>query len=100
MAPSPALLITYITAVLLSFYLPGQPEIFVPATRRPLNQLELWANCDQLFPSDDALLVGKRSRLPAPSATLFRTSNLGQIEVLDGERKLGRYHLFLAGRGP
>lgn len=89
------------TAVLLSFYLPGQPETFVPATKRPLNQLELWANCDQRFLSGDALLVGKRSEIARSLRHTFAViKNLGRIDVIDGERKLGRYHLFLAGRSP
>src|SRR5262249_17430553 len=47
----------YMTAALLTFYLPGQPETYVPKTNRPLNQLELWANYDQKYPNGTALIV-------------------------------------------
>jgi hypothetical protein len=89
----------YMTAALLSFYLPGQPEIYVPATNRPLNQLELWADYEQRYPSESALIVAKHS---GQAGSLHRTFHhiepLASIELVDRERPLGEYRLFLASR--
>ena len=89
----------YMTAALLAFYLPGQPETFVPITQRPLNQLELWPTYDQRYPYDDALLVSKRPR-PRDSLRLSfrRLVPLGKVEATDRQRRIGTYYLFLARR--
>ena len=90
----------YMTAALLSFYLPGQPETFVPEVVRPLNQLELWSNYDQKYPAGDALIVTKRRTTPPALRQSFaHLSLLGPVEVVDGNRKVGRYFLFLGQRG-
>jgi 4-amino-4-deoxy-L-arabinose transferase-like glycosyltransferase len=87
----------YMTAALLSFYLPGQPEVYVPATTRPLNQLELWADYEQKYPGASALLVDKRShQAQSIRQTFARIEPLTVVEVTDRERQIGRYHLFLA----
>lgn len=89
----------YMTAALLSFYLPSQPETFVPHVTRPLNQLELWANYDQRYPAGDALLVAKRHTLaPSLRRSFARIEPIGQVEAIDGERKVGRFYLFLGRR--
>lgn len=90
----------YMTAALLSFYLPGQPETFVPLTARPLNQLELWSY-DQRFPAGDALIVAKRPDLARALRQSFASLEpLGSVEAIDGDRMVGRYYLFLGQRSP
>ena len=89
----------YMTAALLSFYLPGQPETFVPPTTRPLNQMELWPTYVERHPSGDALIVAKRDSLDHSLRKSFsRLEPLGPVEVIDGGRKVGRYYLFLGWR--
>jgi hypothetical protein len=89
----------YMTASLLSFYLPGQPETFVPRVTRPLNQLELWSTYDQQFPAGDALIVAKRSTLPRSLGQSFtQLKPLGSFEAIDGSRRVGKFYLFLGQR--
>ncbi|MGI8432413.1 MAG: ArnT family glycosyltransferase [Chthoniobacterales bacterium] len=89
----------YMTAALLSFYLPGKPETFVPSVSRPLNQLELWSDYDAKYPSGNALVVAKRRSLGHSLRRSFpQLTSLGAVEAVDGERKVGRYYLFLAQR--
>lgn len=89
----------YMTAALLSFYLPGQPETFVPVVTRPLNQLELWSKYDQSYPVGDALIVAKHNSLPRTLVQSFsKVQTLGSIEAVEGDRNVGRYHLFLGQR--
>ncbi|PYL38578.1 MAG: hypothetical protein DMF34_06350 [Verrucomicrobia bacterium] len=89
----------YITAALLSFYLPGQPETFVPGVKRPLNQLELWSNYDQRYPTGNALIVAKRPTFPhALGQSFAHLTPLGPVEAIDGQRMVGRYYLFLGQR--
>lgn len=87
----------YMTAALLSFYLPGQPETYVPATNRPLNQLELWADYEEKYPEASALIVDKHSgQTHSLRRTFNRIEPLASIELIDRDRRLGQYQLFLA----
>lgn len=89
----------YMTAALLTFYLPGQAEAFVPITKRPLNQLELWPNYDQKYPTGDALIIGKRANLAGSLRRSFpQIVPLGIVRATDGQRAVGSYHLFLGKR--
>lgn len=89
----------YMTAALLAFYLPGQPETFVPITNRPLNQLELWPNYDQRYPQGDALLVAKRQDVARLLGRSFvQRVPLETFEATDGGRKVGSYYLSLEKR--
>ncbi len=91
----------YMTAALLSFYLPGQPEIFVPVEAPPRDQLELWPTFDQKFPASDGLIVAKHARLVRSLAASFpRITSLGKIDAVDGGRKIATYQLFLGQRKP
>lgn len=92
----------YMTAALLAFYLPGQPETFVPITGRPLNQLELWPNYDQRYPKENALIVGKKSTNPKSfvGQSFGKFVRLGTFEAIDGQRVVGTYYLFLGKRRP
>ena len=90
----------YMTAALLSFYLPGQPETYVPATDRPLNQEELWANYDQKYPHATALVVSKHA---GGLTSSFRKSfkhldKVTSIDLIDRDRRLGKYQLYLGAR--
>jgi 4-amino-4-deoxy-L-arabinose transferase-like glycosyltransferase len=89
----------YMTAALLSFYLPGQPEVFVPITGHPLNQLEVWPSYEQIHPSGNALFVTKRRRVPrSVKSRSTWIEPLGVTSVNDHGRTIARYHLFLCGR--
>ncbi|MGH8093947.1 MAG: ArnT family glycosyltransferase [Chthoniobacterales bacterium] len=91
----------YMTAALLSFYLPGQPETYVPRVKRPLNQLELWSDYDRKYPAGDALIVAKRPTLTLELNRSFSIiQSLGTVAASDGDRNLGSYHLFLGHRVP
>ncbi|MEO8439034.1 MAG: glycosyltransferase family 39 protein [Spartobacteria bacterium] len=89
----------YMTAALLSFYLPGQPETFVPTVTRPLNQLELWPTYNQRHPVGDALIVAKRKTLvPTLRQSFPHLRLLEPVEISDGDRKVGRYYLSIGQR--
>jgi 4-amino-4-deoxy-L-arabinose transferase-like glycosyltransferase len=89
----------YMTAALLSFYLPGQPETFVPITTRPLNQLDVWPTYEQKHPTGDALVIAKRQRLSRSLQARFAlVEPLGSIEAVDCGRKVALYRLFLCRR--
>ena len=47
----------YMTASLLSFYLPDQPDTFMPVDSPPFNQLVLWPIYREKHPSDNAIFV-------------------------------------------
>ncbi|MGI8956523.1 MAG: ArnT family glycosyltransferase [Chthoniobacterales bacterium] len=87
----------YMTAALLSFYLPGQPAVFTPKVIRPLNQLEIWNDYDQRYREDSALIVAKRENLSHALRQGFASFQpLGSVEAVDGERAIGKYYLYLA----
>lgn len=89
----------YMTAALLSFYLPSQPETFVPITSHPRDQLEIWPTYEEEHPSGDALFVSKRNRLDRPfSARFAEIKFLGVITPVDHGRVIGRYKLYLCRR--
>lgn len=90
----------YMTASLLSFYLPGQPETFVFVSTRPLDQMELWPSYMEKHRGEDALIVCKKGPpLPRPVRKTFdQVASLGPVEVMYGDRKVGRYHLYLGRR--
>jgi len=89
----------YMTAALLSFYLPGQPETFVPIRKIPFNQMELWPTYEQRHPVGDALVITERRRLPKPFRKAFpKAEPLGAIETTEAGRIMKRYKLFLCRR--
>lgn len=91
----------YMTAALLSFYLPGQPEVFVPIEPRPRDQLELWPTYDDKFPASDGLIVAKRIQLVRSLPASFpRLIFLAPIISMEGGRAIDVYQLFLAQRAP
>ena len=54
----------YMTAALLSFYLPGQPDTFMPVDSPPFNQLVLWPTYREKYPSENAIYVSDSNRVP------------------------------------
>jgi drug/metabolite transporter superfamily protein YnfA len=54
----------YMTASLLSFYLPGQPDVYMPLSSPPYNQLILWPTYRDVHPRDDAIFVSETNRVP------------------------------------
>lgn len=54
----------YMTASLLSFYLPGQPDVYMPLSSAPYNQLILWPTYRQVHPNEDAIFVSETNRVP------------------------------------
>jgi hypothetical protein len=52
------------TASLLSFYLPGQPDTYMPLSSAPYNQLILWPTYREVHPHDDAIFVTEHNAVP------------------------------------
>ncbi|MBA3961737.1 MAG: glycosyltransferase family 39 protein [Chthoniobacterales bacterium] len=90
----------YMTASLLSFYLPGQPETFVPIVFPPMDQLEVWPNYEEEHPTGNALFMSKRNKVSESFHARFaQITSLGEIEVKDYGRVIRRYKIYLCRRG-
>jgi 4-amino-4-deoxy-L-arabinose transferase-like glycosyltransferase len=55
---------SYMTASLLSFYLPGQPDTYMPLSSAPYNQLILWPTYREVHPHDAAIFVTEHNAVP------------------------------------
>ena len=86
----------YMTAALLSFYLPGQPETFMPVSSPPFNQLVLWPTYREKHPSEDAIYVSDANRVYRPSRPIFRHISPGvEIHTSQDGRQVNRFYLFV-----
>jgi hypothetical protein len=91
----------YMTASLLSFYLPGRPAVFMPVSSPPYNQLVLWPGYRQEHSSGDALFVSDVDRTPLSlTQNFYKDEPLGPIDSEEGGRKVSRFYLFVCQRGP
>ncbi len=89
----------YMTAALLSFYLPGQPDTFMPVSSPPFNQLVLWPTYRQKYPSDDAIYVSDTNRLtPSLQADFPGIHLAGEIHTSQDGRQVNRFYLFVCRR--
>jgi hypothetical protein len=87
---------TYMTASLLSFYLPGPPEASVPKAAVPFNQLELWATYRHGPAGHQALLIEDRPKIsPLFKSEFSDVQSVGSIEEIRAGRALRRYYVFL-----
>jgi 4-amino-4-deoxy-L-arabinose transferase-like glycosyltransferase len=90
----------YMTASLLSFYLPHQPAVYMPVSSPPYNQLVLWPGYRQEHPCGDALLISDVDRASPSLAQDFRTVEpLGAVDTQEGSRKVNRFYVFVCRRG-
>ncbi len=91
----------YMTAALLSFYLPGQPTTFMPISSAPYNQILLWPSYEQAALSENALFVSDSSRIPPSlNADFPNIAMLGKIVTTEGGRAIKGFYVFLCRRTP
>ena len=89
----------YMTAALLSFYLPGQPDTFMPVSSPPFNQLVLWPTYRDMHPADDAIYVSDTNRLPASLQEDFPDiRQAGEIHTFQDARQVNHFYLFVCRR--
>jgi hypothetical protein len=89
----------YMTASLLSFYLPGNPQVFMPYTFPPLNQLAMWPTYREKFPTGDALFLSDLDRVASAMQEDFsQIERIGTLDTESGGRKINRYYLFICRR--
>jgi 4-amino-4-deoxy-L-arabinose transferase-like glycosyltransferase len=89
----------YMTAALLSFYLGGQPETFMPVSSAPYNQIVLWPNYREARPTGDALFVSDFDRLPTSLTEDFPSvERLGKFITRENGRKIKSFYVFLCRR--
>ncbi len=89
----------YMTAALLSFYLPGQPETFMPVSSPPFNQLVLWPTYRETHPYDDAIYISDANRvLPSLQADFPAISPGMEIQTSQDGRLVNRFYLFVCRR--
>jgi 4-amino-4-deoxy-L-arabinose transferase-like glycosyltransferase len=89
----------YMTAALLSFYLPGQPDTFMPVSSAPFNQLVLWPTYREKYPSKDALFITDFNHVPASiSADFPFIESPTEIRTTQDGRQIGRFYVFVCRR--
>ena len=89
----------YMTAALLSFYLPGQPDTFMPVSSPPFNQIVLWSTYRQKHPDDDAIFVTDSNQLPTSLKTDFPAIEpVGATYSTQDGRQVNRFYLFVCRR--
>ena len=89
----------YMTAALLSFYLPGQPETFMPVSSPPFNQLVLWPTYREKHPSEDAIYVSDANRVSPSLQADFPDIRPGvEIHTSQDGRQVSRFYLFVCRR--
>jgi drug/metabolite transporter superfamily protein YnfA len=89
----------YMTAALLSFYLDGQPDTFMPLSSAPYNQIVLWPTYREVRPTGDALFVSDFDRLPTSLNEDFSSiERLGELVTRENGRKIKSFYIFLCRR--
>jgi 4-amino-4-deoxy-L-arabinose transferase-like glycosyltransferase len=89
----------YMAAALLSFYLPGQPDTFMPIDSPPFNQIVLWPTYREKHPGDDAIFVTDSNQLPPSLKADFPAIEpAGPIYSAQDGRKVSRFYLFVCRR--
>lgn len=89
----------YMTAGLLSFYLPGQPDTFMPVSSPPFNQLVLWPTYREKHPLDNAIYVSDSNRmLPSLQEDFPDIQPAGEIQTSQDGRQVNRFYLFVLRR--
>jgi len=90
----------YMTASLLSFYLPGQPDTYMPLSSAPYNQLVLWPTYREVHPRDDAIFVTEHNAVPDSLKEDFPTIQPSNVLTIrqDG-RTIRKLYAFVCRRG-
>jgi 4-amino-4-deoxy-L-arabinose transferase-like glycosyltransferase len=89
----------YMTAALLSFYLPDQPVTFMPVSSPPFNQIVLWPTYRLKHPADDAIFITDVNRVPASVREDFPiVEPAGEIQTSERGRNVARFEVFLCRR--
>jgi hypothetical protein len=89
----------YMIAALLSFYLSGQPDTYMPVSSAPYNQIVLWPTYREARPTGDALFVSDFDRLPPSLNEDFPSvERLGELVTRENGRKIKTFYIFLCRR--
>ena len=89
----------YMTAALLSFYLPHQPDTFMPVSSPPFNQIVLWPTYREKHPADDAIFLTDSNRVPVSVTEDFPVVEpAGEIRTSEGGRNVSRFYVFVCSR--
>jgi hypothetical protein len=87
---------TYMTASLLSFYLPGRPFVYLPPTKEVSNQFSIWPGYNSAAPGSTALYVSEIDSTPESLESGFtKVQEIAQITPHEAGRTLLCYHVFL-----
>ena len=83
------------TAALLSFYLPGQPDTYMPLSSAPYNQIVLWPTYRDVHPNEDAIFVSETNRVPTSLKDDFPSiESLGMLTIKDAGRTVRHLYAF------
>ncbi len=91
----------YMVAALMSFYLPGQPDTFMPVSSPPFNQLVLWPAYRDKHPSEDAIYITDVHRVPASISADFPVIEPArEIRTVEDGRQIARFYVYVCHRSP
>jgi hypothetical protein len=90
---------SYMNAALLSFYLPEQPDTYMPLSSAPYNQLILWPSYREVHPQEDAIFVTEHNAIPDSVKEDFPTIEPGSVLTIrqDG-RTIRKLYAFVCRR--
>jgi 4-amino-4-deoxy-L-arabinose transferase-like glycosyltransferase len=89
----------YMIAALMSFYLPGQPDTFMPVSSPPFNQLILWPTYRDKHPAEDAIYISDVDRVPASVSADFPVIEPArEIQTVQDCRQIARFYVFVCRR--
>ena len=89
----------YMTAALLAFYLPGQPDTYMPLSSAPYNQIVLWPTYREVHPNEDAIFISEANSVPTSLKEDFPAIQpIGVLTTKDDGRSIRRFYAFLCKR--
>jgi hypothetical protein len=89
----------YMTASLLSFYLPGHPDTYMPLSSAPYNQLILWPTYREVHPQEDAIFISENNRIPSSLKDDFPTVEPGKaLTITQDGRTIRKLYAFVCRR--
>ncbi|MGC3988896.1 MAG: glycosyltransferase family 39 protein [Chthoniobacteraceae bacterium] len=89
----------YMTASLLSFYLPDHPTTFMPVDTPPFNQFIIWPTYREKFTTGSALYVSDFAKVPKSLKADFpHLQPIAEIHTQQDGRSIGVFHVYWCER--
>ena len=89
----------YMTTALMSFYLPGQPAVYVQTSPHVLNEIQVWPGYQQTHADDDGLWVSDARSVADVLPPEFARFDLFEThDVVQDGRFLKRFYIYWCRR--